>query len=56
MICILIKVTNNFLVKINGKTIVESIKKEFGSLGVKKFIEVEDDKVNVENITNEIIN
>jgi hypothetical protein len=55
-ICILIKSTSNFLAKITEKQVLENIKLELGNLGIKKFLEVEDESsLDLDSIINEII-
>ncbi len=55
-ICILIKSTSNFLAKLTESYVLDNIKLEIGNLGIKNFLEVEDESsLDIESIINEII-
>ncbi len=55
-ICVLLKITNNFLIKISEKTIIENIRRDFNNMGIKKLIEIEEENINFDNLLFEIIN
>jgi len=55
LICVMLKITNNFLIKITEKNIVEQIKKEITELGIKKFIEIDDEKIDTNSLLFEFI-
>lgn len=56
VICIMLKITSNFLIKINEAQISENIKKELYQLGIKNYIELEEENItNINSLLNEFI-
>lgn len=54
--CILVKSTPNFLSKLTESYLLENIKLEIGNLGIKNFLEIEDESsLDVDSIINEVI-
>lgn len=55
-ICILLKITSNFLLKINEKKVLENLKKDLINLGIKNIIELEEENIkDINSLIEEII-
>ena len=56
LICLLLKSTSNFLAKITEKQNLENLKLEISNLGIKNYIEIEDETLfDIECLINDII-